>query len=82
LRAVAMIAALIERNFDCGNWLALNLARAITWYRSLDRGMGPTLNIASGMNAYTLTDRATWVNFNNRQHLEILTAGDPMLLNP
>ena len=53
-----------------------------TWYRSLDRGMGPTLDIAAGMNAYTLADRATWTNFNNRQHLEILTAGDPMLLNP
>jgi len=53
-----------------------------SWYRSLDRGMGPTLNIAAGMNAYTLTDRATWANFNNRQHLEILSAGDPMLLNP
>jgi tungstate transport system substrate-binding protein len=53
-----------------------------TWYRSLDRGMGPTLNIAARMNAYTLTDRATWANFNNRQHLEILTAGDPMLVNP
>jgi tungstate transport system substrate-binding protein len=53
-----------------------------TWYRSLDRGMGPTLNIAAAMNAYTLTSRATWANFNNRQHLEILTAGDPMLLNP
>ena len=53
-----------------------------TWHRSLDRGMGQTLDIAASMNAYTLTDRATWANFNNRQHLEILTAGDPMLLNP
>jgi len=33
------------------------------------------------MNAYTLTDRATWANFKNRQHLEILTAGDPALFN-
>jgi hypothetical protein len=44
--------------------------------------MGPTLDIAAAMNAYTLTDRATWANFNNHQHLEILAAGDPMLLNP
>ena len=52
------------------------------WYRDLGQGMGPTLNIAAGMNAYTLTDRATWANFNNRQDLEILTEGDAALFNP
>jgi len=52
------------------------------WYRNLGQGMGPTLNIAAAMNAYTLTDRATWVNFKNRQNLEILTEGDPALFNP
>ena len=29
------------------------------WYRELGSGMGPTLNTAAGMNAYTFTDRAT-----------------------
>jgi tungstate transport system substrate-binding protein len=53
-----------------------------TWYRVLDKGMGLTLNTAAAINAYTLTDRATWTYFNNRQHLEILTAGDPALFNP
>jgi tungstate transport system substrate-binding protein len=52
------------------------------WYRDLGQGMGSTLNIAAGMNAYTLTDRATWANFKNRQGLEILTEGDPALFNP
>ena len=52
------------------------------WYRDLGQGMGPTLNIAAGMNAYTLTDRATWANFKNRQSLQILTEGDPALFNP
>ena len=52
------------------------------WYRDLGQGMGPTLNIAAGMNAYTLTDRATWANFKNRQDLEILAEGDPALFNP
>jgi tungstate transport system substrate-binding protein len=52
------------------------------WYRDLGQGMGPTLNIAAGLNAYVLTDRATWANFKNRQELEILTEGDPELLNP
>jgi tungstate transport system substrate-binding protein len=52
------------------------------WYRDLGQGMGPTLNIAAAMNAYTLTDRATWANFKNRQDLEILIEGDPALFNP
>jgi tungstate transport system substrate-binding protein len=52
------------------------------WYRDVGQGMGPTLNIAAGMDAYTLTDRATWANFKNRQSLEILVEGDTALLNP
>ena len=52
------------------------------WYRDLGQGMGATLNIAAAMNAYTLTDRATWANFRNRQDLEILAEGDPALFNP
>jgi tungstate transport system substrate-binding protein len=52
------------------------------WYRNLGQGMGATLNIAAAMNAYTLTDRATWANFKNRQSLEILVEGDAVLLNP
>jgi tungstate transport system substrate-binding protein len=52
------------------------------WYRKLGQGMEATLKIAAATNAYTLTDRASWTKFNNRRHLEILTAGDPALFNP
>src|SRR5215472_1417620 len=52
------------------------------WYRDVGQGMGATLKAAAAMNAYTLTDRPTWTNFNNGQTLEILTEGDPDLLNP
>jgi tungstate transport system substrate-binding protein len=55
--------------------------RAI-WYRDLGQGMGPTLNVAAALDAYTLTDRATWANFKNRQNLEILADGDTALFNP
>ena len=51
------------------------------WYRNLDEGIGATLNFAAAVNAYALTDRAAWANFKNRQNLEILTAGDPVLFN-
>jgi tungstate transport system substrate-binding protein len=52
------------------------------WYRELGSGMGPTLNTASQMNAYVLTDRATWAHFQNRGDLTILVEGDKALLNP
>jgi tungstate transport system substrate-binding protein len=62
--------------------VALDVGARPAWYRELGQGMGPTLNTAAGLNAYTLTDRATWANFHNRQELEILTEGDPALFNP
>jgi tungstate transport system substrate-binding protein len=52
------------------------------WHRGVAQGMGATLRVAAGMNAYTLTDRATWANFKNGQGLEILTEVDPDLFNP
>jgi tungstate transport system substrate-binding protein len=52
-----------------------------SWYRDTGSGMGTTLNIASGMNAYALTDRATWLSFKNRGNLVISVQGDPRLFN-
>ena len=51
------------------------------WYRETGSGMGATLNAAVGMNAYTLTDRGTWISFENKDGLEILVEGDPDLFN-
>ena len=51
------------------------------WYREAGSGMGATLNIAVGMGAYTLTDRASWINFKNKQDLIILFEGDENLYN-
>ena len=52
-----------------------------TWYRETGSGMGATLNTASGMDAYALTDRATWLDFANKGDLEILVEGDQRLFN-
>jgi len=52
-----------------------------SWYRETGSGMGPTLNTAAGMDAYALTDRGTWLSFENRQNLEIVIEGDPRLFN-
>jgi tungstate transport system substrate-binding protein len=53
-----------------------------TWYRETGSGMGPTLNTAAGMGAYALTDRGTWISFENKGNLAILVEGDPRLANP
>jgi tungstate transport system substrate-binding protein len=52
------------------------------WHKEVGQGMGPTLHVAAGLNAYTLTDRATWATFRNRHILDLLVAGDPELYNP
>jgi len=52
-----------------------------TWYRETGSGMGATLNSAVGMEAYTLTDRATWIAFKNRGDLKIQVQGDKDLFN-
>ncbi|MEX0637906.1 MAG: substrate-binding domain-containing protein [Burkholderiales bacterium] len=51
------------------------------WYRDTGSGMGPTLNTASGMNAYALTDRGTWLSFKNQGDLVISVEGDQRLFN-
>lgn len=51
------------------------------WYRAAGAGMGATLNVAAGMNAYVMSDRASWLNFKNKADLKIVFAGDPILFN-
>lgn len=51
------------------------------WYRELGSGMGPTLNTAAAMDAYVMSDRATWMAFGNRQNLTLLFEGDDVLFN-
>ena len=52
-----------------------------TWYRETGSGMGATLNIAVGMDAYALTDRATWSSHGNKGAHRIVVEGDPALFN-
>ncbi len=57
-------------------------AAKTSWYKESGSGMGPTLNIASAMNGYTLADRGTWLSFKNRGELAIVLQGDLRLFNP
>ena len=52
-----------------------------SWYREIGAGMGAALNAASAMGAYTLSDRASWLNFANKGGLKLLFSGDPALFN-
>jgi tungstate transport system substrate-binding protein len=51
------------------------------WYRSVGAGMGQALNTAAAMDAYVLSDRASWLNFANKAKLALLYSGDPALFN-
>jgi tungstate transport system substrate-binding protein len=51
------------------------------WYIESGQGMGATLTIASEKEAYTLTDRATYLANKTNLRLEILLEGDKSLLN-
>jgi tungstate transport system substrate-binding protein len=62
-------------------WEAAGVEPGGAWYRSLGSGMGATLNSAVAMQAYALTDRATWAAFANKGDFEVLVEGDPRLFN-
>ena len=51
------------------------------WYREIGQGMGAALNTASADNAYVLSDRGTWLAFNNKGDLVIVVEGDKQLFN-
>ncbi|TAG49736.1 MAG: tungsten ABC transporter substrate-binding protein [Betaproteobacteria bacterium] len=57
------------------------LTTKAAWYRDTGSAMGAALNTAAAMNAYVLTDRATWLAFKNRRDLKILVEGDSRLFN-
>ncbi len=52
-----------------------------SWYLETGSGMGATLNVAANVGAYVLTDRATWIAFQNRGDLALLVDGDESLFN-
>ena len=62
-------------------WKQAGLDNKGAGYKECGCGMGPALNIASSTGAYALTDRGTWLNFKNRQDLQVLVEGDKSLFN-
>jgi tungstate transport system substrate-binding protein len=51
------------------------------WYREIGQGMGATLNTAGAMDAYTISDRGTWISFRNKGDFIVAVEGDKRLFN-
>ena len=64
-----------------GLWKQAGVAPASPWYIESGQGMGATLGIADDRQAYTLTDRATYLAFTKRVQLKTMVEGDKPLLN-
>jgi tungstate transport system substrate-binding protein len=81
-------AGFISRGDDSGTnkmeltlWKSASITPQGDWYSESGQGMGATLKIASEKQAYTLTDRATYLANKSVLDLDILVQGDPALLN-
>ena len=66
-----------------GIWTAIGIEPTGDWYISAGQGMGAVLTMADEQQAYTLSDRATYLARTlEGTELVISTEGDPILFNP
>jgi len=64
-------------------WAAAGITPRGTWYQSVGQGMGATLTVASEQQAYTLSDKGTYLSRQPQGiELSILLEGDDRLYNP
>ncbi len=83
-------APFVSRGDDSGThtkekaiWGEAGIEPAGDWYISAGQGMGAVLTMADEQQAYTLSDRATYLARTlEGTSLEILVEGDPILFNP
>jgi tungstate transport system substrate-binding protein len=89
-KAIAQKEALfISRGDDSGThkkelsiWKKAEIGPAgAKWYQESGQGMGATLLMASEKQAYTLTDRGTYLAQKGNVKLDVLSEGDKSLLN-
>jgi tungstate transport system substrate-binding protein len=89
LRSIAAAQArFVSRGDDSGThkkekslWASIGLTPNWDGYIESGQGMGATLILASEKNAYTMTDRATFLANQDNLDLDILLENDPLLLN-
>jgi tungstate transport system substrate-binding protein len=89
LKAIAQAkATFVSRGDNSGThrlekslWKSAAIEPKGTWYIETGQGMGATLGIANERNAYTITDRGTYLAYGKRINLAIIIEGDRPLLN-
>jgi tungstate transport system substrate-binding protein len=81
-------AVFVSRGDDSGTnakekelWSKAGVKPGGRWYQSTGQGMGATLRVAGEKAGYTLSDRATYLAQRDTLKLEVLSEGDPGLLN-
>jgi tungstate transport system substrate-binding protein len=79
----------ISRGDDSGThkkekqlWRTAGVTPGGDWYLSAGQGMGAVLTIANEKQAYTLTDRGTYIAMKSKLQLPVLVEGDERLHNP
>lgn len=63
-------------------WKSAGIEPKGAWYMEAGQGMGKVLQMAGELDAYTLTDRGTWLAYQERSPLNIRFEGDVRLHNP
>jgi tungstate transport system substrate-binding protein len=88
-RLAAAQATFISRGDESGThekeralWRAAAITPSGPWYVSAGLGMGQVLQMADEKQAYTLSDRGTYLAYKARGDLVIVAQGDPELFNP
>lgn len=81
-------ATFVSRGDDSGThkkektlWTPTGIEPAGDWYISAGKGMGDVLTMASEMQGYTLTDKATFLSMKDSLDLEIVVDASDDLLN-
>jgi tungstate transport system substrate-binding protein len=82
-------AKFISRGDDSGThkkemalWKDVNVVPKGDWYISTGQGMGEVLAMAGNLQAYTLSDRGTFLAYKGRVGLEEIVSQVPGLFNP
>lgn len=63
-------------------WESANISPEGRWYIEAGQGMGAVITMADQMGAYTLSDRGTYIAFENKVALTLLYHQSPPLFNP
>lgn len=82
-------ATFISRGDDSGThkkelelWKNAAIEPAGNWYLAVGQGMGAVLKITNDKQAYSLSDRGTWLAYQDKVDLRIVNQGDAVLFNP